>query len=199
MHYFLMGLAIGLSLIISLGPQNLFLIQQGVKKEYHWFVASLCLFCDILLITGSVMGLNHLVSRFSWLKTILLIAGVAFLVYYGLYSLRQAFKPKSVSSKPAKANKRLKIILVTLSFSLLNPQAIIDTVIMIGGSASQLEFGAQYPFMMGVIASSCLWFYSLTFTASRFSRILAQQKVFQGLQFCSGLLMLACSFKLLLA
>ena len=198
MHYYLMGVVLGFSLIICLGPQNLFLIQQSIRREYPWLVATVCFCCDIFLILISVIGTSHLIVQFPFFHWVLLLGGVLFLIYYGLKSIRAAFAVSTLH-KPTEAwtvDKRLKIILITLSFSLLNPQAIIDTVIMIGGSANHLGVIGQYYFMLGTVTASFLWFYSLTFTATQFADILARPRVFQILQLSSGLLMLFCAFKL---
>lgn len=196
MHFFVMGLLLGLSLIMALGPQNLFLIQQSAKRQHHYLAATLCLGCDVILIIGSVMGLSHLVLAMPMLKSVLLVLGVGFLVFYGGLSIRSALQDKDSKKQQREVDGIFKIIILTLSFSLLNPQAIIDTLIMIGANANQLTHEQQMPFMFGVIGSSCLWFYSLSFTASSFSQVLLRDKVFRSIEFCSGLLMLGFAIHL---
>ena len=44
------GFIIGGSLIIAIGPQNLFVIQQGLKKNYVLITVLICSFSDALLI-----------------------------------------------------------------------------------------------------------------------------------------------------
>ena len=47
---FIQGLIIGLTLIIAIGPQNLFVIQQGLKKSYVFTVCLICSVSDTILI-----------------------------------------------------------------------------------------------------------------------------------------------------
>ena len=55
---FLQGLVIGLSLIIAIGPQNLFVIQQGLKKSYVFSVCLICSVSDtILIIIGITLSI----------------------------------------------------------------------------------------------------------------------------------------------
>ena len=44
------GFIIGGSLIIAIGPQNLFVIQQGLKNNYVLITVLICSFSDALLI-----------------------------------------------------------------------------------------------------------------------------------------------------
>ena len=46
---FIQGLIIGGTLIIAIGPQNLFVIQQGLKKSYVFTVTLFCSLSDSLL------------------------------------------------------------------------------------------------------------------------------------------------------
>ena len=50
MSFILLGFITGLSLILALGAQNIFIIEQGLKKNYIFLVCSICAFSDFLLI-----------------------------------------------------------------------------------------------------------------------------------------------------
>ena len=39
MEYLLLGFFTGLSLILAIGAQNIFVIEQGLKKQYFLFVS----------------------------------------------------------------------------------------------------------------------------------------------------------------
>ena len=49
MSFLLLGFATGLSLILALGAQNIFVIEQGLKKNYVFLVCLICSFSDLLL------------------------------------------------------------------------------------------------------------------------------------------------------
>ena len=50
MEYALLGFFTGLSLILALGAQNIFVIEQGLKKQFVFLVCLVCSLSDFLLI-----------------------------------------------------------------------------------------------------------------------------------------------------
>ena len=50
MSFLLLGFITGLSIILALGAQNIFIIEQGLKKNYIFLVCLICAFSDFLLI-----------------------------------------------------------------------------------------------------------------------------------------------------
>lgn len=49
---FLQGFALSAAMILPLGPQNVFVMNQGIRRQYHLMVASLCALSDVVLICG---------------------------------------------------------------------------------------------------------------------------------------------------
>lgn len=198
---FIYGFILGISLIISLGPQNIFLIRQGVLRQYAFVSATVCFVCDIILISGSIAGLHHILEEHARMAFWLTLAGSVFLLVYGSQSIRAAIRQsQSEQSKQADsesgARNYWQIILLALGFSLLNPQAIIDSMIIIGGGSAPYSDNLK-PFLFGVLAASFLWFFLLTFTAYYFSEFLRQDKIWRRLQILSGILMIVIAIKLI--
>mgnify|MGYP001353643774 FL=1 len=50
MENVILGFLTGGSLIFAIGPQNLFVIEQGLKKNFIFTVTTICTISDILLI-----------------------------------------------------------------------------------------------------------------------------------------------------
>ena len=50
MEYALLGFFTGLSLILAIGAQNIFVIEQGLKKQHVFLVCSICSVSDLILI-----------------------------------------------------------------------------------------------------------------------------------------------------
>ena len=50
MEYLLLGFLTGLSLILAIGAQNIFVIEQGLKKQYVFLVWLICSISDFILI-----------------------------------------------------------------------------------------------------------------------------------------------------
>ena len=90
------GFLLGAGLIIAIGAQNAFVLRQGLERRHVFAVATVCVVSDAVLIAAGVAGLGTLVQQHpSWLAVVT-IAGAAFLVVYGLLSLRRAFRPESL-------------------------------------------------------------------------------------------------------
>ena len=50
MEFLLLGFFTGLSLILAIGAQNIFVIEQGLKKQHVFLVCLVCSLSDLLLI-----------------------------------------------------------------------------------------------------------------------------------------------------
>ncbi len=200
---FQLGLLLGLGIIVSIGAQNIFVIKQGIKQEHPYLSAFVCFLCDVVLIVLGVTSVSALFIYFPSIKTALLVLGILFLSVYGSLSLRTAFSGKRIQANIEKINQGLKlthwkIILLALSFSLLNPQAILDTMVIIGGTASHYAQQVRLFFVAGTIAGSFLWFTGLSITTTYFSRFLLNIGVWRGLEFMSGTIMWLFAIKFFL-
>jgi len=58
------GFIIGLSLIIAIGPQNLFVIRQGLRKSFVFIVCLICSLSDTILIIIGI-GFSSYLSSIS--------------------------------------------------------------------------------------------------------------------------------------
>ena len=196
MFVYLDGLLLGLSLIIALGPQNIFLIKQGAQKNHAVLSAAICFICDVILISASIAGLHELLIVRPILQVWMMLLGTGFLLFYSAKTLASAFaKPIKTIENKFQPRNRAQIILLALGFSLLNPHSIIDTLVIIGGGSSGYP-NQEHIFLLGVLTSSFLWFSSITFTARYFSDILIKTTVWKGIELLSGVLMAFIGVKL---
>jgi len=62
MFVYFNGLMLGMSLIMALGPQNIFLVRQGAMRRHAILSAITCFICDAILITASVAGLHEILE-----------------------------------------------------------------------------------------------------------------------------------------
>jgi len=199
MIVYLNGLLLGLSLIMALGPQNIFLIKQGARRNHPTLSATVCFICDIILACASVAGLHQILIRHPTLQGVLIWLGALFLLYYAIKALMSAFSGKDKKPDQIIApHSRTQIILFALGFSLLNPHAIIDTLVIIGSGSSQFP-DQKKTFLLGVITASLIWFSSLTFTTRYFSDILSKASVCKGIELVSGIIMAYIGIKLALS
>ena len=198
MMVYLNGLMLGLSLIMALGPQNIFVIRQGALRQHAVLSALTCFLCDLVLVSASVAGLHHILELHPTFAVWITRLGVAFLGYYGGKALLQSYSKQPRGLKQQKHfSSRWQIILLALSFSLLNPHAIVDSLVLIGGGSAQFP-DQQQAFLFGVVTSSLLWFATLTSTTYYFSNALSRDAVWRRVELFSGVLMIYLSMKLLL-
>lgn len=198
MNPYLEGLFLQASLILALGAQNLFVLESGLRKRRHFYVAALCTLCDTALITLGVLGAASIFVQIPWLKILFGFLGVAFLAYYGLLKLRE--RPVIITSGSGGDVALASIAVVTgqtLAFSLLNPHVYLDTIILIGGYSSRFPLAwDRFIFGMGASTFSLIWFFGLSFAAASMSRTMNNAKVMRCVSIISGVVLLALAIKL---
>jgi L-lysine exporter family protein LysE/ArgO len=91
---FIQGLIIGLILIVAIGPQNLFVIQQGLKKSYIFTVCIICSLSDAILIIIGIIVSGYLEGLSENLVQILKFIGSAWLLLYGILKIKNSFRKK---------------------------------------------------------------------------------------------------------
>ena len=184
---FIQGLVIGLTLIIAIGPQNLFVIQQGLKKSYVFIVCLICSISDTLLIIIGIVLSSYLTKLSPNLVHILKLVGASWLLLYGIIKIKNSFKKKELEEK-YKTEKLNNIILVTLAFTFLNPHVYLDTIILVG--TISLNFGSKFSFGLGVITSSFLFFFSLGYFSKYMSKFFNNKKSWIIIDNLFGILMI---------
>ena len=181
----LQGFFLGASLIMPIGAQNAYVLSRGIRRQHHLLVASLCLFCDLVLITLGVFGGGRWLGSVPLLQSLLTWGGVAFLLLYGARSWQRAWRG-SVGGLDAAAGPegRMAIIVSTLAVTLLNPHVYLDTVMILGSVAAQWPAASLPAFALGAVLASTLWFYGLALLAARLAPWLARptaQRLIDGL------------------
>ena len=167
------GLLTGLSLIIAIGAQNAFVIRQGLTKKHVLLVVAICAISDALLILLGVAGLGALISGLPWLLEIIRWFGVAYLTWFGIRSIRSAFKTQTLDASGVQSSSAKGVVLSVLGFTFLNPHVYLDTVILLGSISNQ--FGQdKWWFALGAVVASFLWFSSIGFGAKAASRFMAK-------------------------
>jgi len=154
-------------LILALGPQNVFVFSQGaiqprlVRALPVVLSASLA---DTFLILLAVGGVSAAVLAVSWVETALVVSGVAFLLYIGWVTWSSELgigEGTTESPEGAKAWTPGRQVSFTLSVSLLNPHAILDTVGVIGTSSLAYTGAERAIFAAACVAVSWTFFFAL--------------------------------------
>ena len=159
---FLHGYLLSFGLILPLGPQNTFVFTQGAtqpKLIRALPVAVAASLADTFLILLAVFGVSVIVLTIPIIKTILTIIGIGFLLYIGWVTWKSE---PTTNDKSGEFDSLQKRIVFTLSVSLLNPHAILDTIGVIGTSAITYNGNERFAFTLACIFNSWLWFFGLT-------------------------------------
>ena len=127
---FIQGFIIGSSLIIAIGPQNLYVINQGLKKNYILIVVLLCSLSDSLLIVCGIYLSNSLLNlNESLIITMKLIGGI-WLILYGLNKIKNS-NSHNIENKEFKELSLNKVVFTTLAITYANPHVYLDTVVSV--------------------------------------------------------------------
>ena len=65
MSYLFLGFFTGLSLILAIGAQNIFVIEQGLKRQYIFLVCFICSISDLILIFIGIFLFHFFNQYFS--------------------------------------------------------------------------------------------------------------------------------------
>ena len=83
MSFLTLGFFTGLSLILAIGAQNIFVIEQGLKKQFVFIVCIICSISDLLLIFLGIFLFHYFNNLFTPLiELILNILLLLFLVNF---------------------------------------------------------------------------------------------------------------------
>ena len=161
------GVAMGAALILPLGPQNVFVMNQGIRRQYHLMTAALCTLSDLLLICGGIFGGSALLGQSVWLMNLVTWAGVLFLLWYGWGALRTAFSGDvELAATSTIKQSRWRIIATMTAVTWLNPHVYIDTFVLLGSIGGQLPEAERGWFAFGSVTASILWFFGLAILAA---------------------------------
>ena len=198
----LSGLGFGLSLIVAIGAQNMFVLRQGARREHVGVVVAICALSDALLISAGVAGAGVLLAVMPWLDTAMRWGGAVFLaVYAGMAALR-ALRPAGASLRsddaghPGAARAGMAAAAGTaLALTWLNPHVYLDTVTLLGSVASGRGEGRWW-FGAGAVLASLLWFTALGYGARTLRPLLARPHAWRVLDGVIAAVMIAIAASL---
>lgn len=184
MHAFLLALG----LILPLGVQNIFIFQQGIVQRPLWRALPVVItagICDTLLISLAVGGVSLVVLGLPWIKHVLMIGGIVFLLYMGYITWKSSIRSEQGSIQPLSIRKQ---IVFALSVSLLNPHALLDTIGVIGISSLPYEGIDKFIFTLTCIIVSWVWFVCLAVSGHWVGRFDSSGRWLHVLNKCSALM-----------
>ena len=197
MSFLTFGFFTGLSLILAIGAQNIFVIEQGLKKQYIFIVCLICGVSDFLLIFLGIF-LFHYFDKFFTpsIELILNVFLLFFLINFIWTKIKANKKEIKLDIKEDKKNLA-NVIFKTLGFTYLNPHVYSDTVFFLGNFSKGFVFEQKYLFGIGASISSFIFFFSLGYLSKYLSRYLISKKIWKIINFTIILFMSCLAFYVL--
>jgi len=179
MNAIFFGFVTGLSFILAIGAQNLFVIEQGIRKNHVFLVTTICILSDFLLIFCGIFlfyTLDGLIN--GWFNLFLNLSLIAFLIFFIVNKFKSLTLP--ISSIEFRQESRHKIILQTLGFTFLNPHVYSDTVFIIGSLSKSYEMVSQkLLFGLGAGLASLFFFYLIGYGAQALRAYFLNPKIWR--------------------
>lgn len=220
----LAGFGLGLSLIVAIGAQNMFVLRQGLRREHVAIIALICTASDVALIALGVSGVGLALQALPWLVEAVRWLGAVVLVGYAVVALRRAWRPSGATlhaPSPAQASPLAgdatttsggvatrvtrttrttlaPVVLTCLALTWLNPHVYLDTVFLLGSVANTHGDG-RWRFALGAAVASTVWFFGLAYGARVLGRWLSTPQAWRILDAVIGVIMLALAVNLALA
>ena len=184
---FIQGFIIGSSLIIAIGPQNLYVINQGLKKNFILIVVLICSLSDSLLIICGIYLSNNILSLNTSIITIMKLIGGIWLILYGINKIKNS-RHHIINNKEFNETNFIKVVITTLAITYANPHVYLDTLILLGSIS--VNFDSKFYFGLGAILASFIFFFSLGYFSNFLSQYIKSPKIWFYIDNAIGLLML---------
>ncbi len=197
LSYYFQGFALGAAMILPLGPQNAFVMNQGIRRQYPLMVAGLCALSDLILICAGIFGGSAVLMQSPWLMALVTWGGVAFLLWYGFGALKTAFSQQlELANAEVLKQGRWRIIATMLAVTWLNPHVYLDTFVVLGSLGGQLAAEPKRWFALGTISASFIWFFGLALLAAWLAPRLRTAKAQRIINVVVGVIMWFIAFQL---
>ena len=179
MEYLILGFFTGLSLILAIGAQNIFVIEQGLKKQHIFLVCFVCSVSDLILIFLGIFLFYYFTQYFNpKIELIFNILLIIFLIHF-IYTKIKSFNYKVNFSDEVPDISKFNILLKTLGFTYLNPHVYSDTVFFLGNFSKNLILNQKILFGVGASIASFIFFFIIGYLSKYLSHYAQSEKVWK--------------------
>ena len=179
MEFFLLGFVTGLSLILAIGAQNIFVIEQGLKKQHVFLVCLICSISDLILILAGIFLFHYFNQYFNpTIELIFNILLIIFLVHFIYSKIKTHNSDVNFKSEITDISK-FNIFLKTLGFTYLNPHVYSDTVFFLGNFSKNYLLNQKIIFGIGASVASFLFFFLLGYLSNYLSKYAKNKNVWK--------------------
>jgi L-lysine exporter family protein LysE/ArgO len=179
MEYLLLGFFTGLSLILAIGAQNIFVIEQGLKKQHIFLVCLICSVSDLVLIFTGVFLFHFFSQYFNPIIELIFNVTLIFFLIHFIYTKVKSHYKKINFNKDLKNISALNISFKTLAFTYLNPHVYSDTVFFLGNFSKNFLFNQKILFGIGASIASFIFFYSIGYLSKYLSKYAQSHKMWK--------------------
>ena len=179
MEYALLGFFTGLSLILALGAQNIFVIEQGLKKQYVFLICLICSLSDLILIFLGIFLFHYFNQYFNQtVELIFNILLIIFLLHFIYTKIKTHYSDINFHNELTSISKT-NIIIKTLGFTYLNPHVYSDTVFFLGNFSKNYLLNQKISFGIGAAIASFLFFFTLGYLSNYLSKYANSKKIWK--------------------
>ncbi len=194
----LIGFGTGLSLIVAIGAQNAFVLQQGIRRQHVLPVVLICGLTDALLELLGIAGIGFVVERAPLVLEVIRWGGVAFLLWYAWGAARRALRPEALVAEQGSQAGLKRTVLACLAITYLNPHVYLDTMVLMGSVGNAQGDPERWWFAAGGALASIIWFAVLGYGARALTRFFATPRSWQILDWCIAVTMVLIAVRLVL-
>ncbi|ASR05273.1 LysE family transporter [Gordonia rubripertincta] len=192
------GLLTGAGLIVAIGPQNVFVLRQGVARRHTGAIVAVCAISDVVLIVAGVAGLGAIVAAHPQVIAVAKLIGGLYVLVLGLLAARRCLRSNeaiAANAEEAESAGRWVAVGTALALTWLNPHVYLDTVLTMGAIANGHGNG-KWAFAIGACLASVLWFTTLGGGARRLSHFFASPRAWKILDAVVAVIMIGMAVAL---
>ena len=198
MNFLILGFLTGMSLILAIGAQNIFVIEQGLKKQHILLVCLVCSLSDLILIFLGIFLFHYFYQFFN--ETVELIFNILLLIFlaYFIFTKIKAHKENVNFNKNIKEISAINIFFKTIGFTFLNAHVYSDTVFILGNFSKNFLLDQKLYFGVGASIASFLFFFTIGYLSKIFSKYLRSEKIWKIINILIILFMSSLAFYVLI-
>ena len=179
MEFLILGFLTGLSLILAIGAQNIFVIEQGLKKQHIFLVCFICSVSDLILIFLGIFLFYYFTQYFNpTIELIFNILLIIFLIHF-IYTKVKTFNHKVNFNDEVPDISKFNIFLKTLGFTYLNPHVYSDTVFFLGNFSKNFILDQKILFGVGASIASFVFFFVIGYLSKYLSQYAQSEKIWK--------------------
>ena len=197
MSFLVLGFITGMSLIFAIGAQNIFVVEQGLKKNFVFVVCLICAISDFLLIFLGIFLFHYFENFFTPLIELILNILLLIFLFNFIWGKIKIKKNKIEINNSGKKSSFIQVIYRTIGFTYFNPHVYSDTVFFLGNFSKDFLIQQKYLFGIGASISSIIFFFTLGYLSKYLSNYLKSDKVWKTINLIIILFMSCLAFYVL--